>query len=61
VEPIANPSYANPFFQLFDAVRFDPRDPLRFLQMHGSTDVLLNRHFEVGLNFPVEARLRRLE
>ena len=32
-----------------------PRDPLRFLQMHASTEVLLDRHFEVGLYFPVEA------
>jgi hypothetical protein len=59
--PIANPSHTNPFFQLFDTVRFDPRVPLRFLWVHASTDALLDRHFEAGLTFPVEAHLRRLE
>jgi hypothetical protein len=54
VKPIANPFFANQFFYLFDAAKLNPRGTLCFFGRHARTNVFLNQHFEVGMNFLVE-------
>ena len=57
IKPIAKAFLANLFFHLFDTAQLDPRGPLRFLRRQACTNVFLDQHFEVGMNFPVEVYL----
>src|SRR5439155_17855029 len=56
-DPITNPCFANLFFHLFDAAKFDPRSPFCFLRRHPRTNVFLDQHFKMRMNLLVEVRL----
>ncbi len=57
MKPIANPRFANLFFHLFDATKFNTRGTSCFLGEHARTNVFLYQQFEVGMNLQVEVRL----
>jgi hypothetical protein len=57
VEPIANPFFANLFFNLLDTAKLVPCGSLRFLQRHARTTAVFDQHFEVRMNLLVEVYL----
>jgi hypothetical protein len=54
VKPIADSRFANPFFDLFDSAKFDPRGTLGLVGHHARANVFLDQQFEVRKDFLVE-------